>query len=146
MKQTLSSQEYNEMFRNASNLFNEEMIKRDLIINNMSKKLMIINYTNEFIENKLASLNGTSNINGKLVTFKHDLGGSYNEYGYTIHPKFKKEPIDIFNLKLTSGNTMFRNSLTCKVNEESNHIYSEDYINFLMADNAIEKKIVFQKF
>ena len=86
------------MFRNASNLFDEEIVKRDILIRNMSKKLMIINYTNEFIENKLMALNGSTNDNNKLVAFTNDLGGSYNQYGYTVHPKFKKEPIE----KITS--------------------------------------------
>jgi hypothetical protein len=134
------------MFRNASNLFDEEIVKRDILIRNMSKKLMIINYTNEFIENKLMALNGSTNDNNKLVAFTNDLGGSYNQYGYTVHPKFKKEPIDIFNLKLTSGNTMFKNSLSCKVNDvDMNPDDEENYVNFLMADNSVEKKIIFQE-
>ena len=57
MKYTLSSQEYNELFRTASETFDAELIKRDLAIKNMSKKLMIIDYANEFIERKLARYN-----------------------------------------------------------------------------------------
>jgi hypothetical protein len=121
--------------------FDEEMIKRDIAINNMTKKLMIINYANEFIENKISSINSGSEYNTKLVTFNNDLGGSFNQYGYTVHPKFKQEPIDIFNLKLMSGNSMFKNSLTCKVNDEPN----DKYVNFLIADNSVEKEIIFDE-
>ena len=142
IKHTLSSQEYNEMFKEAAKNFDEEMIKRDIAIKNMSKKLMIINYANEFIETKIASLNNSIESNNMLVTFKNDLGGSYNQFGYVVHPKFKKEPIDIFNLKLTSGNTMFKNSLKCKIND----VEDDTYINFLMADNALEKEIIFEEF
>jgi hypothetical protein len=92
------------------------------------------------------ALNGSTNDNNKLVAFTNDLGGAYNQYGYTVHPKFKKEPIDIFNLKLTSGNTMFKNSLSCKVNDvDMNPDDEENYVNFLMADNSVEKKIIFQE-
>ena len=141
IKYTLSSQEYNEMFRNAAASFDEEMVKRDIAIKNMTKKLMIINYANEFIENQIASLNGTIDYEQRLVTFNNDLGGSFNQYGFTVHPKFKNEPIDIFNLKLSSGSTMFKNSLICKVNDREN----EQYINILKADNSIEKEIIFEE-
>ena len=129
------------MFRAAANTFDSEMAKRDLAIKNMDKKLMIINYANEFIETKLTNLNSSVETNKKLITFSNDLGGNYNQFGYIVHPKFKREPIDIFNLKLMSGSTMFKNSLKCKVNDEEN----ESYINFLMADNSLEKEIIFDK-
>ena len=141
IKYTLNSQEYNDMFRAAANTFDSEMAKRDLAIKNMDKKLMIINYANEFIENKPTNLNSSVDYNKKLVTFSNDLGGSYNQFGYVVHPKFKREPIDIFNLKLMSGDTMFKNSLKCKVNDVEN----DSYINFLMADNSLEKEIIFDK-
>ena len=141
MKYTLNSQEYNEIFKNASDTFDAEMAKRDTIINNMSKKLMIINYANEFIENKITNFNNTVDYDSKLTTFNVEAYGSFNQYGFTVHPKFKNNPIDIFNLKLTNGNTMFKNSLTCKVNGEEN----VDYINVLMSDNSLEKSIVFEE-
>ena len=145
MKYTLSSQEYNDMFKKAANLFNEEMAKRDVLIQNMSKKLMIINYTNEFIEN---SLNKNFTSINDLTTFNNDLGGSYNQFGYIIHPKFKTNPIDIFNLKLMTGQTMFKNSLTCKINgvegTEENGL-NKKYSNILINENSIEKEIFFEE-
>ena len=141
MKYTLSSQEYNELFRNARDSFDNEMQKRDLAIENMNKKLDIINITNEFIENKITNFNNAIDYNNKLVTFNNELYGSFNQYGFSVHPKFKNEPIDIFNLKLMSGSTMFKNSLVCKVND----VINEDYVNVIMADNSIDKKIIFNK-
>ena len=111
MKYTLSSQEYNEIFRTANKKFDEEMAKRDVIMNNISKKLMIMNYANEFIENKITNFNNTIDYDSKLTTFNAEAYGVFNQYGFTVHPKFKNDPIDIFNLKLTTGNTMFKNSL-----------------------------------
>jgi hypothetical protein len=49
MKYTLSSQEYNDLFRNARDSFDNEMQKRDLAIENMSKKLMIMNYVHSLV-------------------------------------------------------------------------------------------------
>lgn len=146
MKYTLSSQEYNDMFKKAADTFNEEMAKRDILIHNMSKKLMIINYANEFIENYLNK--NLVNSPNRITTFGNDLGGSFNQYGYVIHPKFKTNPIDIFNLKLMTGQTMFKNSLVCKVNgvegNEDNGI-NDMYSNILVSDNSIEKKIFFEE-
>ena len=141
MKYTLSSQEYNDMFKNANKIFDKEMAKRDVIMNNISKKLMIMNYASEFIENKITNFNNTVDYDSKLTTFNAEAYGTYNQYGFTVHPKFKNNPIDIFNLKLTTGDTMFKNSLTCKVNDEDN----ESYINILMSDNYIEKEIIFDE-
>jgi hypothetical protein len=147
MKYTLNSQEYNEIFKNASETFDAELIKRDLAIKNMSKKLMIIDCANEFIERKLDSVNSSIEYNNNLVTFNVGAVGTFNQFGYSVHPQFKKDPIDIFNLKLTSGNTMFKNSLICKVNGERVDNPEDDfyYINFLVSDNSIEKRILFNE-
>ena len=147
MKYTLSSQEYNDMFRNANKKFDEEMAKRDILMNNISKKLMIMNYANEFIENKITNFNNTVDYDSKMATFNAEAYGVFNQYGFSVHPKFKNNPIDIFNLKLTTGNTMFKNSLTCKVFKNGNEDGEDnlDYINILMSDNNIEKKIIFEE-
>ena len=156
MKQTLSSQEYNELFRNARDTFDAEMAKRTVALNNMSKKLEIIECANEFIEMELMNSAFTKDISSSQVaSFNTGLGGSFNKFGATVHPKFKREPIDIFNLKLTSGNTMFKNSLTCttilensdKQSAEVAPITTEDdsYVNFIMSDNSLEKEIIFNK-
>lgn len=155
LKYTLSSQEYNEIFRNAAETFDNEMAKRDTAIRNMSTKLKIINYTNEFIEKRLLSINSSIDYNKKLVTFDNDIGGTYNQFGYVIHPKFKREPIDIFNLRLMSGGSMFKNSIKCRINigdelDKENGVTkvfkdNEMYINFLMSDNSPEKELIFDK-
>ena len=145
MKYALSSQEYNDLFKNARDTFDNELIKRDLAIANMTKKLRIMDCANTFIEEKINSINNTAEYDKKLVTFYNGLNGNFTQYGYSVHPKFKREPIDIFNLKLSSGDTMFKNSLICKVNDEE--ITNPDdelyYTNFLISDNSIEKKIMF---
>ena len=141
MKYTLNSQEYNDIFKNAQEKFDTEMLKRDKLISNMSKKLMIINYSNEFINNKIDRINAGIYYNNKLRIFDKNISGLYNQYGYMAHPKFKTEPIDIFNLKLTDGNSMFKNSLKCKVNDIDN----ESYINLLVNDSSLYKEILFEE-
>jgi hypothetical protein len=135
------------MYKNAAETFEMEMYKRDIAIKDMSKKLMVINYANEFIENKLNSKNASVEYNKKLAVFDREAYGSFESYGYTVHPKFKKPPIDIFNLKLVSGDTMFKNSLSCTVNEqELSEEEEKEYINILVSDNSIEKAIFFKEY
>jgi hypothetical protein len=148
MKYTLDSQAYNDIFKNAQEKFDMEMLKREKIIENMSKKLMIINYTNEFINNKIDTMgvgmiNAEAYHNNKLVVFDKNISGMFNQYGYMIHPRFKSEPIDIFNLKLTDGNSMFKNSLICRYND--NVEKGAQYLNLLVSDTSISKEILFEK-
>lgn len=148
MKYTLDSQAYNDIFKNAQEKFDMEMLKREKIIENMSKKLMIINYTNEFINNKIDTMgvgmiNAEAYHNNKLVVFDKNISGMFNQYGYMIHPRFKSEPIDIFNLKLTDGNSMFKNSLICRYND--NIEKGAQYLNLLVSDTSISKEILFEK-
>ena len=141
MKYTLNSQEYNDIFKNAQETFDSEMLKREKTISDMSKKLMIINYANEFINNKVDRINAGIYYNNKLKVFDKNISGSYNQYGYIVHPKFKSTPIDIFNLKLTDGKSMFKNSLICKVN----NIENEAYVNLLVNETSLYKEILFEE-
>ena len=148
MKYTLDSQNYNDIFKEAQEKFDNEMLKRDKMMATINKKLMIINYANEFINMKVDTM-GVGMIsandyhNNKLVVFDKGISGMYNQYGYMIHPKFKSDPIDIFNLKLTDGNSMFKNSLICKYN--GNEEKGLEYINILVEDSSISKEILFEK-
>lgn len=141
MKYTLNSQDYNDIFKNAQETFDNEMLKRERAINDMSKKLMIINYTNEFINNKIDRINAGIYYNNKLKVFDNNVSGMYSQYGYIVHPKFKSNPIDIFNLKLTDGKSMFKNSIICKVNDVEN----ESYVNLLVNETSLYKEILFEE-
>ena len=141
MKYTLNSQEYNDIFKGAQEKFDTEMLKREKIMDDMAKKLMIINYANEFINNKIDRLNAGIYYNNKLKVFDKNITGAFNQYGYMIHPQYKSEPIDIFNLKLTDGSSMFKNSLKCQVNDMDN----EAYINLLVNESSLYKEILFEE-
>ena len=148
MKYTLDSQSYNDIFKEAQEKFDNEMLKRDKMMATINKKLMIISYANEFINRKVDTMgvgmiSASDYHNNKLVVFDKDVSGMYNQYGYMVHPKFKSDPIDIFNLRLTDGNSMFKNSLICKYN--GNEEKGAEYINLLVEDSSISKEILFEK-
>lgn len=144
MKPILSSQELNEKFLQAKNDCDEAILSINKIKEEISKKLMIINYVQEFANMKLDTVNRIAYDNTK-VSFDNNIYGIYDQFGYTICPKIKSS-IDIFNLKLLSSENsinkiMFKQSVTCKVND----IENENYINLLMEDNVIDKQIVFDE-
>ena len=72
---------------------------------------MIIKYENEFINKKLDAINTGLIANDKIVSFDHNSYGVFNDYGYMVHPKFKKTPIDIINLKLPMETTSLEKEL-----------------------------------
>lgn len=138
----MSSKELNNIFSNAQKETIDFQQKIQAIKNDMSKKITIIKYENEFINKKLDVLNTGLIANDNIVSFDNNSYGVFNDYGYMIHPKFKKTPIDILNLKLPNGDNYFRNEIIAKVND----IEKPEYVNILMADNHIEKTIVFEEF
>lgn len=138
----MSSKELNEIFSNAQKETIDYQQKIQAIKNDMNKKITIIKYENEFINKKLDVISTGLIANESLVSFDHNSYGVFNDYGYMVHPKFKKAPIDILNLKLPNGDNYFRNEIIAKVND----IEKPEYVNVLMADNHIEKTIIFDEF
>lgn len=138
----MNSKELNNIFQNAQDKnikFEQEL---QAIKNDMSKKINIIKYENAFINQKLDVIDTGLLANEKTVSFINNSYGSFNSYGYMVHPKFKKTPIDIINLKLPNGDNFFRDDIIAKVND----IEKSNYASILMADNHISKSIVFEEF
>ena len=138
----MSSKELNNIFANAQKETLKFEEKIQAIKNDTNKKLQIIKYENEFINRKLDVIDSGLIANDKIVSFNHNSYGVFNDYGYMIHPKFKKTPIDIMNLKLPDGSNFFREGVIAKVNG----VERPEYINVLMSDNHISKTIVFEEF
>ena len=138
----MSSKELNDIFSQAQKETIDYQQKIQAIKNDMSKKITIIKYENEFINKKLDVLNTGLIANDKIVSFDHNSYGVFNDYGYMVHPKYKKSPIDIMNLKLPNGDNYFRNEVLASVNG----VEKSEYVNLLMADNHVEKNIIFEEF
>lgn len=138
----MNSQDLNKIFADAQNKNISFEEKLQAIKNDMGKKINIIKYENAFINKKLDIIDTGLIANDKLVSFDKNSYGIFNSYGYMIHPKFKKTPIDIMNLQLPEGGNYFKQGVITKVND----IEKPDYTDILMADNHISKKIVFDEY
>lgn len=137
----LSSQEFNEMLKNSQQQAIEIDAQIQAIKKDITKKVAINRYSEEFTNRKLDVVNAGIKYDEKIISFDYNCSGIYRDYGYMVHPQYKKEPIDIFNLKLLTGDTMFKNSITTKVNGIENELYT----NLLIADNSIRKEIIFEE-
>lgn len=142
MKPVLSSKELNKIHKESRDSMHAVNEKLDNIKNDISKKLTILKYENEFINKKLDAINAGVVAKDSICVFDHTSTGIFNDYGYNIHAKFSKQPIDLFNLKLASGTSMFRDDIHVKIN----NIEKDYYRDILMAENNINKKIFFEEF
>lgn len=137
----MNSQDLNKQFLESKQRLDETKIEISKIKNDLGKKIMITNYGLEFATQKMDALNSGILIDEKLAIFDNSAVGEFEKYGMMVHPKYKKQPIDIFNLKLLSGDTMFRKAISAKIND----IENKDYINLLISDNNILKNIIFEE-
>lgn len=138
---TMNSQELNKIFKEAQ----EKSISITEGLNNakkdISKKMTILNYQTEFINNKINTIKGEV-WQDDIVAFSHNSTGDFSDYGSCVHAKFNKTPIDLFNLKLSNGGSMFRDDIFVRING----IEREEYKSILMAENTLNKEIYFEEY
>ncbi len=138
----MNSQQLNKIFKESQDKNIQFEKEFQAIKNDMSKKITIIRYENAFINQKLDVVDSGLIADNKVSSFNNNSYGAYDSYGYMIHPKFKKTPIDIINLKLPNGDNFFRDNVIAKVND----VEKQSYASILMADNHVSKGIVFEEF
>ena len=73
MIKKMSSQELNQIFEEAKNNSDKAIIDIQKIKEEISKKLMIINYVNEFADQKLDSLNAGIVTDQTKISFFNEL-------------------------------------------------------------------------
>lgn len=138
---TMSSQELNKIFKEAQDKSIKVVKELDNAKKDISKKLTILNYQTEFIKNKLNTVKGEVT-QDDIVSFDYTSIGDFSDYGTCIHAKFNKTPIDLFNLKLNNGGSMFRDDIFVRING----IEREEYKSILMTENTLNKEIYFEEY
>lgn len=138
-----NSSEFMEAFDNATNKLQEAQNNIDTIKDSIEKRLKILNYSNDYTlkslsELKLKSTEGTVQ-NKILLPFSNVVGGSFDSFGMTMHPKFLKTPNNLFNFMSGTG-PIFKNNVTVYINTQED----EEAKNFLM-DDRINNKDYFIK-
>lgn len=149
----MSSQDFNDILENASTKINNMNNAISNIKTNIDKKLLIIKHETEYLSEYLHKLsfqkqhnspeNNTAPEEGVYVMLNGNYKGLYESYSNVIHPFFKKDPLNIFNLRsVTSEKPYFRDEVLVSINGVSTDYYK----NILKADDHEDKQIFFEEY
>jgi hypothetical protein len=118
-------------------------VKRDLV-----NKLAVIKNEQEYSIQELLNikelLNGgtAKDLKSKIVYARQTgLGGTYDIYGSTVHPKFVRDPNNIFNF-VTAMGPVFKNNANIRIND----VVNETQKAMLIHDGIAGKGIAFAEY
>lgn len=124
----MSSKELNDILFSAQNAMKTMEQDIRLTKNHMEELIKIINTVNEYNQQKLGELldkianaseqNNFSGAENRIVfSMKTDLIGKFDMFGLSIHPKFLRKPVNIFNLD-TSRGPIFVDNMDVYINDK----------------------------
>lgn len=143
MKKKMSSQELNDILLSTQNKINEMNEGINKTKKDANKKLLINKYETEYMLNKMSNLQFRQQEDGDFLILTDAFKGLYTSYCNVVHPYFKKEPINIFNLRaINNPIPYFRNEVVVKINGVENDYYK----NILKASDVKDKEIFFEEY
>lgn len=148
----MTSHDFNNILTNANQKLENVLEEVDSIKSDISKKLKIIRYESEYIEDQMQQLTiahkNSSDVcvNGELksnfVTFDSLLSDGFMQYGCTSTPKFKNQPLNVFNILATAtGDAFYRDIVEVSIND----VVKEEYKNILKHDSIQDKALFFEE-
>jgi hypothetical protein len=144
----MNSKELSEILRISQGSIAKIEANMNLVKHDLSDKLTVIKNEQEYSMQELLNiselLNGNSSkdLKNRIVYARQSgLGGSYDIYGSTVHPKFVKDPNNIFNF-ITSMGPVFKNNANVRINGTA----SEKYRSILMHDSIAGKSVAFGEY
>jgi hypothetical protein len=89
------------------------------------------------------SANGgaSSSARTKFLLARTEAQGIYDTFGFTVHPKFIKEPINVFNISSSVG-YIYKNNATVSIDG----VQRQDMADMLIHDSIAEKGVAFACF
>lgn len=139
MIKKMSSQELNNILLNAQkniNDMNESVEKTKKIT---EKQVKILSYEAMYLQNTLEEMSYQEKEEDTFILLNNNYKGLYSSYSNVVHAYFKKEPINIFNLKaINTDIPFFREDVIVKINDVEN-----DYFKNILKDNNVKSKEIF---
>ena len=134
----LSSQELNDIMLKAQGAINDFNSKVKTMKADAEKKLEIINFESEYTQAIMTDiLEGKFKPEAYMPRFTNRCDGNYELYGNTVHAKFIKEPINIFNLNISGiGESYFRDDVKVLINDTER----DEYLALLMHDSILKTR------
>lgn len=115
---------------------------------NLDSRLSVIRNMQELEEQRMTELtsmleNGkwVEQANKVVLTRANVVEGVYSQFGSTIHPRFLKEPTDVFNFRAVNGYA-YKDNASFMIND----ISKPKYIAALMNDSITGQDICFEEF
>lgn len=139
----MNSQELNNILTNANEKIAEVNSKIDTIKSDLHTKLMIMRYETDYVNDCLYKLkSGSYTKDGTMKSLISIFSNKYESYGSVVHASFIKEPINVFNLKVTgTGEVFFRDDMKITVNGQTNDKYKS-----ILKHESLPRDIYFEEF
>jgi hypothetical protein len=148
----LNSKDLNSVLTKAQNAIVKMQSDVDSIKLDTAEKLMVLRNEQEFVMGELLKMstildnsadgNQLRGIKNKaILTGGESLSGTYDSFGTTVHRKFLRQPVNVFNLMTTNG-PMFRDNVEVSINGEKR----EKHKQILMHTAAVGKGTVFGEY
>jgi hypothetical protein len=137
-----SSQELNDILTNANEKIAEVNSKIDTIKSDLHEKLMIMKYETDYVNDCLYKLRaGTYTKDGTMKSLISVFNNKYDSYGSVVHASFIKEPVNVFNLKVTgTGEVFFRDDMKVTVNGQTDDKYKS-----ILKHESLTRDIFFEE-
>lgn len=148
----LTSKDLNSILHNAQGSIEQMRSDVEHIKSSTIEKMNVLKNEQEYAMNELGKLtklisdsqdsNRLRGIKNKIVFGGNEnLLGIFDQYGSTVHKKFLRTPVNVFNI-MTMNGPMFRDNVDVSINEE----IREKYKHMLMHTASAEKGIVFSEY
>lgn len=143
MIKKMSSQELNDILLTCQNSIvkiNEDVDASKKIVEKQAK---ILSYEAMYLQNTLEEMTYQEKESDTFILLNNNYKGLYSSYSNIVHAYFKKEPINIFNLRAINTEVpFFRDDVIVKINDVENDYFK----NILKAENVNDKEIFFEEY
>jgi flagellin-like hook-associated protein FlgL len=113
------------------------------IKDDMTTKLKVINHEIEYLNKSIDKLTNATPQDGNYILLDNNNHGLYSTYCNNIHPYFKKDPVNVFNVTpINSKDVYFKDEAKVSINGVENDFYK----NILKEDTVSSKKIFFEEY
>ena len=140
----MTSQEYNNILKTATDKIEKISEEMKSIKNDMKKKVSIINHEQEYLSYLYEKhMYSTKEEDTFMFLNNNKHKGLYEGYSNVAHAHFKQTPINVFNLKVVNGSeSYFRDEVIVTIND-----IEDDYFkNILKAETVKDKEIFFEEY
>lgn len=139
----MSSQGYNEILENTIEKIEEMSDEMKKVKNDIFKKVKIIKHEEEYLSYLYEKASYSIKEEDNFIFLNKKYDGLYRGYSNVVHPYFKQDPINVFNLKVVNGKeSYFRDEVKVSING----IEDDHFKNILKAEGVRNKEIFFEEY